>query len=168
MKQEDEFAISSRNVMEILVVEEVERQIHDLPSKIAKYIKPIEVTAYALNRLPGLYATSERGWQRQLNRGRTDFSEQVTITVRQAVIAVQRDLLRTEISLCFYKDEERAALVALQKVKVLLQDEDLTWENLAAVLEESLLNTLRGKITWRSSRRADYEIFNWNEHPLHR
>ena len=81
---------------------------------------------------------------------------------------MQRDLLRTDIPLYFYKDEEYAALVALQKLKVLLQDEDLTWENLADVVEDSLLDTLRGKITWCSSRRADCEIFNWNEHPLHR
>ncbi len=168
LKREDEFARNSRNVMEVLVAEEVERQIRDLPSKIAKYIKPIEITAYALNRLPVLYATSQRGWQRQLNRGRTDFSAQITIAVRQAVIAVQRDLLRTDIPLCFEKDEERAALVALQKLKVLLQYEDLTWENLADTVEDSLLNTLRGKITWLSCRRADNEIFNWNEHPLHR
>ena len=46
-KREDEFARNSRNVMAFLVLEEVELQIRDLPSEIAKYIKPIEITAYA-------------------------------------------------------------------------------------------------------------------------
>ncbi|MBO3460712.1 MAG: late competence development ComFB family protein [Aetokthonos hydrillicola CCALA 1050] len=151
--------------MELLVVEEVEQQIKALPPKIAKYIKPVEVTAYALNRLPGLYATSQRGWQRQLNKGRRELSEQIKIAVRQAVIAVQRDLLRTEIPLFFYENEESAALATLQKLKILLQNQDLTWENLIDVVEESLVNALQGKITWRSCKHPDYEIFNWNEHP---
>ena len=167
MKQskQNEFAKNSRNAMEILVVEEVEQQIRSLPPKITKYIKPAEVTAYALNRLPGLYATSQRGWQRQLNRGQTEFYERITAAVRQAIIAVQRDPLRTDISLTF--EEEHAALVALQKLRILLQCEDMTWDDLADEVEESLLNTLRGKITWLSSRRPDHEIFNWNEHLHH-
>ncbi len=163
-KQED-FAKNSRNAMEILVVEEVEQQIRALPAKISKHIKPAEVTAYALNRLPGLYATSQRGWQRQLNRGRTELYERITVAVRQAIIAVQRDPLRTDTSLFF--EEEHAALVALEKLRILLQCEDLTWDDLAEEVEESLLNTLRGKITWHSSRRPDHELFNWNEHPHH-
>jgi len=162
----DEFAKNSRNAMEMIVLEEVEQQIQSLPAKIAKHIKPAEVTAYALNRLPGLYATGQHGWQRQLNRGRTELYERITVAVRQAIVAVQRDPLRTDISLTF--EEEHAALVALQKLRILLQCEDLTWDNLVDEVEESLLNTLRGKITWLSSRRPDHEIFNWNEHPHHR
>ncbi|MBO3460314.1 MAG: late competence development ComFB family protein [Aetokthonos hydrillicola CCALA 1050] len=152
--------------MEILVVEEVEQQIRALPSKIAKYIKPSEVTAYALNRLPGLYATSKRGWQQQLNRGRTQLNEQIKVAVRQAIAAVQRDLLRADSPLFF--QEENAALGALQELKVLLQCENLTWDNLASVVEESLIGTLQGKITWYSSRVPNHEIFNWDEHPHHR
>ena len=163
--KQDDFAKNSRNAMEILVVKEVEQQIRALPAKIAKHIKPSEVTAYALNRLPGLYATSKRGWQKQLNRGRTELYEQITVVVRQSIIAVQRDLLRTDVPLNFQKDD--AALVALQKLKILLQREDLTWENLADVVEDSLLNTLRGQITWRNCRRPDQAIFNWEEHPHH-
>ncbi|MBR8834246.1 MAG: late competence development ComFB family protein [Stigonema ocellatum SAG 48.90 = DSM 106950] len=151
--------------MEILVVEEVEKQVQSLPSRIAKSIKASEVTAYALNRLPGLYATSKRGWQRQLNRGRTELYDRITVAVRQAIVAVQRDPLRSDTPLSF--DDENGSVVALQKLKILLQCEDLTWENLADVVEESLLDTLRGKITWHTSRRLDHEIFNWNEHPHH-
>ncbi len=78
---------------------------------------------------------------------------------------MQRDLLRTDVPLNF--QEHDAALVALQKLKILLQREDLTWENLADVVEDSLLNTLRGQITWRNCRRPDQAIFNWEEHPHH-
>ena len=163
--KQDQFVRNSRNAMEILVVEEVEQQMQALPSRIAEYVNPVEVAAYALNRLPGLYATSQRGWQRQLNKGRTELCERIRTAVRQAIIAVQRDLLRTEIPLSFYKDEESLPLAALEKLKILLQYEDLTWENLADVVEDSLVKTLQGKITWRNCIQVDSEIFNWNEHP---
>ncbi len=52
-----------RNVMEPLVAEEVQRQ---LPLKLVKYLNRAQAIAYALNRLPALYATSERGWHLQM------------------------------------------------------------------------------------------------------
>jgi hypothetical protein len=40
------------NVMELLVNEEIERQLKPYPSKIKKYINKVEVATFALNRLP--------------------------------------------------------------------------------------------------------------------
>ncbi|OUL23837.1 competence protein ComFB [Nostoc sp. T09] len=157
------FLKNSRNVMEVLVVKEVELQIQSLPTKTAKYINPSEVTAYALNRLPALYATSKRGWQRQLHRGKTEFHQKVATAVRQAIIAVQQDPLRAEDFLDF--QDENAALAALQELKILLQDADLSWENLPNVIEQTLLDTLRGRITWRKSGTPEHEIFDWEKHP---
>ena len=48
------------NVMEMLVEEEVTKQIKGLPPRILKYLKQTEVETYALNRLPSLYASSEK------------------------------------------------------------------------------------------------------------
>ena len=47
------------NIMEELVIEEVQRQIVGLPTRLAQYIKKVEVETYALNRLPPLYASSQ-------------------------------------------------------------------------------------------------------------
>ncbi|MCA1993633.1 MAG: late competence development ComFB family protein [Coleofasciculus sp. S288] len=58
------------NVMEPLVVQEVQRQLQHLPSQLVKYLNPAEVTAYALNRLPVLYATSVEGRTRQQRRAK--------------------------------------------------------------------------------------------------
>ncbi|MBW4560569.1 MAG: late competence development ComFB family protein [Mojavia pulchra JT2-VF2] len=149
--------------MEVLVVAEVQQQIQSLPSKIAKYINPSEVTAYALNRLPALYATSKRGWQRQLHRAKTEFHQKINTAVRQGIIAVQQDPLRADDLLDF--QEENAVLSALQELKVLLQQEDLTWDKLADVVEQTLMDTLRGKITWRKPDSSDNEIFDWEQHP---
>ncbi|WP_242034120.1 late competence development ComFB family protein [Richelia sinica] len=152
--QEYKFSKNSRNVMELLVVEEVDRQIQSLPLKIARYITPSEVVAYALNRLPPLYATSKRGWQRQLHRGRTEFYQKIATAVRQGIIAVQRDPLRANDALSFAEDNNNGSGIALQELRQLLQRDDLSWDNLSDIVEQALLNTLRGKVTWRRSSLA--------------
>ena len=60
------------NVMEMLVEEEVTKQIKGLPPRILKYLKQTEVETYALNRLPSLYASSEKGWQHQYEKAKRE------------------------------------------------------------------------------------------------
>lgn len=83
-----------RNAIEPLVVEEVELQLQHLPPQVLKYINPAQVIAYALNRLPALYATSEEGWHRQQLRARKQMRDQIVTAVRQGLAAVQKDPLR--------------------------------------------------------------------------
>lgn len=82
------------NVLEAIVIEEVERKIEKLPPHLAKYINPAQVVAYALNRLPSLYATSEEGWRRQQLKARTELKNQIIMAVRQGFAAVQKDPLK--------------------------------------------------------------------------
>jgi hypothetical protein len=72
----------------------VERKIEKLPPHLAKYINPAQVVAYALNRLPSLYATSEEGWRRQQLKARTELKNQIIMAVRQGFAAVQKDPLK--------------------------------------------------------------------------
>ena len=148
------------NIMEVLVVEEVEKQVSKLPNKVASYIKVSEVVAYALNRLPCLYATSKRGWQRQLHYGKTELSQKISTPVRQGIAAVQRDPLRVNDPLNFHED--RSAVQALEQLKDLLQCKDLTWEQLPNLVEQTLLNATRGKRTWKQMRQSNDDIFDWN------
>ncbi len=83
-----------RNAVEPLVVEEVQRQLLELPPQLAPYINPAQVIAYALNRLPPLYATSERGWKLQQQRVQKELQPQLIMAVHQGIAAVQRDPLR--------------------------------------------------------------------------
>ncbi|AKG23060.1 competence protein ComFB [Calothrix sp. 336/3] len=152
-----------RNVMEELIIEEVETQVQRLSPKISKNIKVCEVVAFALNRLPPLYATSKRGWQRQMERGKAELQERITITVRQGITAVVKDPLASGIPLNF--EEENAALMAMDKLRNLLQQENLSWDNLAESVEETLLETARGHITWR--RGGDEDSFDWESYPQH-
>jgi len=113
------------NVMELLVSEEVERQLANLPERVSKYIKRTEVETFALNRLPALYASSERGLQHQHDRALSEYKEQIFNAVRQAFAAVQVDPIRLSQPIKMNQDEE-AVLHALQE---LLQEPDLTWQS---------------------------------------
>jgi Late competence development protein ComFB len=88
-----------RNAIEPLVVQELEQQLLCLPSQAAKYINPAQVIAYALNRLPALYATSEEGWRRQQMRAREKLKCQIATAVRQGIVAVQQDPLKVSTPL---------------------------------------------------------------------
>lgn len=88
-----------RNALEPLVAEEIQRQLHRLPSHIVQYINPTQILAYALNRLPALYATSEEGWHRQQQRAIKQLGDQIVVAVRQGLVAVQQDPLKASTPL---------------------------------------------------------------------
>lgn len=87
-------SLSYINVLETIVTEEVERQIEKLSPHLARYINPAQVIAYALNRLPSLYATSEEGWHKQQLKAKTELKDQIIKAVRQGLAAVQKDPLK--------------------------------------------------------------------------
>ncbi|MEM1427170.1 MAG: late competence development ComFB family protein [Cyanobacteria bacterium P01_H01_bin.130] len=95
------------NVMELLVAEEVDRQLRRCPSTLLDYVKAVEVETYALNRLPPLYAASHEGLEYQKDRARRDYGSNIQTTVRQALIAVQQDPLRRSTPLVTEDDRTR-------------------------------------------------------------
>jgi hypothetical protein len=113
------------NVMELLVAEEVDRQLANLPERVSKYIKRTEVETFALNRLPALYASSEKGLQHQYDRALHDFKPQIFNAVRQAFAAVQVDPIRLSQPLQLNQEEE----AVLQALRDLLKDPNLTWKS---------------------------------------
>ena len=56
---------SCRNALEELVIEEAEAQYKRLGADVKKRVDLSEVIAYTLNRLPPMYATTQRGWVQQ-------------------------------------------------------------------------------------------------------
>lgn len=88
-----------RNAIEPLVAEELRQQLQHLPKQIVKYLNPAQVMAYALNRLPALYATSEEGWRRQQLRAKQQLKQQIVTAVRQGLAAVQKDPLKSSTPL---------------------------------------------------------------------
>ena len=133
----------NRNVMEILVSEEIERQIGRLPSNIRKFVNPLEVATYALNRLPALYASSQQGYNKQKIRGRSEYNVKITQEVRKGFAAVQKDLLRSSTPLTADLDKNidrdlQEAKAALQELADYLPQRDLTWKNIVKLVKPLL------------------------------
>ena len=133
----------NRNVMEILVSDEIDRQINRLPSNIKKFINPIEVATYALNRLPALYASSQQGYNKQKIRGRSEYSVKITQEVRKGFAAVQKDLLRSSTPLTSDLDKNidrdiQEAKAALQELANYIPKKDLTWKNVVKLVRPIL------------------------------
>ncbi|TVQ09246.1 MAG: hypothetical protein EA368_09885 [Leptolyngbya sp. DLM2.Bin27] len=113
------------NVMEILVAEEVEKQVKTMQPRVLKYLKRAEVETFALNRLPSLYASSEKGWQHQYEKAKRELHNQIKSAVRQAFAAVQVDPIRASKPL---QPEDDAAAGALNALREMLKQPDLSWD----------------------------------------
>ena len=130
----------NRNIMELLVEEEIERQINRYPANIRQHFNRIEVATHALNRLPPLYASSHEGFNKQKLKGRTEHSSKITKTVRQAFAAVQQDLLRSCTPLIAQDDQEsQEARKALQELSDFLPHKEFSWEKLVKLIKPLLV-----------------------------
>ncbi len=125
------------NVMERLVAEEVDRQKAKLPLKLRGYIKTVEVETFALNRLPALYASSEKGWQMQYEKAAKDHAEAIYTAVRQGIAAVQIDPLRASLPLSVRQNDESEMI--LSTFRNLLNQPDLTWDDILYKCKRILL-----------------------------
>ncbi len=134
--------ISLRNILEDLVVEEARTQIQRLGSKVRSQFVQDEVAAYALNRLPPLYASTDRGWLQQRKRANTDLRPQIVNAVQQGMIAARKDPLRKPKPMPQIELESTA--LSLSKLSKLLNKPELTWKEVPAALEHSLANGIQG------------------------
>jgi hypothetical protein len=84
---------SCANLMEILVKEAIFQEFKKLPLNLSQVLCPGEVAAYALNRLPSLYVSSEEGqfYQRQKAE---EMRDKIQLVVKQSIAAIMRDPLR--------------------------------------------------------------------------
>jgi len=135
-----------KNVMEILVEEEVLRQVKALPVRIASYVNQTELVAYALNQLPPLYATSEKGLEHQLERGKVKFAAQISQAVQRSIAAIRRDPLRTYVPLKDYQATPFREV--LKQMQHLLKNDQVDWANLPIAVEQALHRALQGEISW--------------------
>jgi hypothetical protein len=84
---------SCANLMEILVKEAIFQEFKKLPLNLSQVLRPEEIAAYALNRLPSLYICSEEGqfYQRQKAE---EMRDKIQLVVKQSMAAIMRDPLR--------------------------------------------------------------------------
>jgi hypothetical protein len=140
-----------QNVMEILVKEEIEKQLKSLPVSRRPYINRVEVATYALNRLPAMYASSQKGKIEQRRVGLVKYKAEIIIAVRRAIAIVDRDPLRSSNPLISETEVKyRNAETALQDLKYIFQkyqiinQNELSWDK-AVMLVERILSKIYSK-----------------------
>ncbi|AFY69180.1 Late competence development protein ComFB [Thalassoporum mexicanum PCC 7367] len=116
-----------RNAIEEIVLEEINTQLNRLGQDARRNINMGEVVAYALNRLPPMYATTQKGWIQQRKLARDRLQHQVNSAVRQALMGVRRDPLRTSDPLPPTELQSQAR--SLLKLQRILDRDDLKWKD---------------------------------------
>lgn len=136
-----------RNAIEELVVEEAKAQISRLSTERQKDVSLDEIVAYALNRLPPMYATTQRGWVQQRKRAYNELKKEIAHTVRRAMMGVRYDSLRESSPLPQSELEDQAR--SLGKLQDLLGRKDLSWKDIPDAVEEALLTVkLKGAVSY--------------------
>lgn len=150
----------SDNLTEQLVQAEIDRQFTALSDKVRLFIRRADIMSYSLNRLPALYATTNRGRQKQVEQAYDILYPQMEAVVRQAIAAVLHDPLRTGQDSWQPEDQDKADQVLLE-LSHLLQIE-CGWDDVVKIVEHRLLQAARGEFYLDSM-----EFMDWEQHPLH-
>ncbi len=156
-----------QNVMESLVHKEIHRQLKRLPQSLLEYIDTVEVATYALNRLPPLYASSQRGKEKQEEKGMADLKADVNTAVRHAIAAVQRDPIRSSSPLPPPKYAQyEMAEASLRDLEKLLRDSyliesdapEMNWDTLKVIIAKALK---KSAVQGALHRHIEDVIFDW-------
>lgn len=126
----------SHNLVEAFVLEEVKQQFLKLPNKTKSFVSQSDVIAYALNRLPAVYATTKDGLQRQISYIETSLKADISTTVMQGFAAVKVDPFRFSEPL--YSRDNTGAETALDDLRRILGVDSLSWQNVADVVNAKL------------------------------
>ncbi len=130
-------AFGYSNILEKLVAAIAVRQMARLSSELAERVPMEEVVAYTLNRLPPMYATSNRGFNALHARSKVELSSQIISTMREGLMKVGQTPYQSTPPLPFdkFSHEQDLALLELQQ---LLKRDDITWHNVADVVAQAL------------------------------
>lgn len=137
------------NIMELLVLEEIDKQLQLYPKKKRDYINKVEVATYALNRLPPLYASSCLGKEHQKRTANQKYKSQITLAVRRSFAAVERDPLRRSVPLISEQQAEyQVAKISLNKLEdlfkkqgIIASSQQLSWMNLVRIIYPLIMKT---------------------------
>jgi len=125
------------NAMEVLVNEEIDRQIAVSSEFDLRDFDRCDAVAYALNRLPALYATTEEGWTRQVDRARRGLMDLVEMAVDWGMREAHRKRKPFDTPLTA-ESLRNPADRALQDLRDLLGRDDISWENIGSAVHDAL------------------------------
>ncbi len=160
------------NIMELLVQEEIEEQLQLYPEKMKNYINQVEVATYALNRLPPLYASTFIGREHQRRTGQQKYKSQITLGVRRALAAIERDPIRQSVSLVAENQVEyELAKISLTKLEklfknqgIMANNQELSWNKLTRIIY-ALITKAKSKKIKRHEKEFDRLTYVSN-HPI--
>jgi len=127
---------SCRNALEELVIEEAEAQYKRLGTDVKKRVDLSEVIAYTLNRLPPMYATTQRGWVQQRKKADQELGAAITKTVRNGFLSTQSDVLRQNDPIPDHELISQAR--SLFKLRKLLSKDYLKWKDVPEIVRDAL------------------------------
>ncbi len=126
------------NVMERMVETTAIHLMRNLPAEAKDQARFMEVVAFALNRLPPLYATTERGYQMLYQKAVGELFEEVTLFTQEAISQVKSSPNSDSAPLYLYRCERRIDQEILPKLQQILNRPDLTWQNLVQAVESAI------------------------------
>jgi len=117
---------------------EVRDRLNLLDESAREGINASDVAAFSLNRLPVLYASTNRGWVQQRLRAKHEFQHQIIAAVRQGLLGVMRDPLR-KLNSIFPINIDNPACV-LRRLQRLFRNPSLQWHDVPLAFQQSLLS----------------------------
>jgi hypothetical protein len=151
---------SFSNVLERLVLTLAYHQVQKLTPEVGETVDLGEVIAYVLNRLPSMYATTERGYQQLRQRAREVHGMQVVETINEAIRLILEAPTRTRVPLALAKFEAEQE-EALEDIKWILMRDDVNWRNVTAIIDESLGQAIFGEIKWQRRQQGKSSANSW-------
>ena len=127
---------SCRNALEELVIEEAESQYSRLGADIKKRIDLSEVIAYTLNRLPTMYANTQRGWVQQRKKATQELGTAIIKTVRNGFLSTQSDVLREHDPIPAHELVSQAR--SLVKLRKLFNKDYLKWKDVPDIVRDAM------------------------------
>jgi plasmid maintenance system antidote protein VapI len=121
------------NVLEQLVYDNVVLQL-EKPEYEGKEVNFDEIMAFALNRLPSMYATSETGIEQLRTFAMEHLQERIGTVVNDAIFRVTQNP-RFDVHPLPFSHFEKELEFALRELRQILNRTDVTWENLYDIIK---------------------------------
>jgi hypothetical protein len=153
-KEYDTYMMESNHIvhsLERLVIRMAQNRAQNFPPTELKFIRLEDVLARTLNRLPALYATSEKGLNHLRHYAQLNIGSEVAIIVHEAMLEV-RNLSYQNIDPLMFSKIRYEREQALIKVRKLLFNREVKWQNLLDVGSEALDLAKTGRICWERSQ----------------
>lgn len=150
---------SLTNVLEDLVKQEVTNQLVHMEAVLPRKVGSDDVAAYVLNRLPAMYATTEQGVTWQTQKAKEQLSNQIEVTVIEALMTLSKTPRRLASPIPLLKFEEDCEQ-SIKELRNILQRDDITWRNLGSLAEYAIEQSKHGMTYWKQQWRMLGQIYS--------